>query len=974
MARTKSPPIRKDGTPRWLYEALRRINDRLGDNNNQLYAISRGESSFGGGTSLAGVTDHGSLTGLVPDDDHTQYFLLRGRTGGQVGFGSVAPSGNLFSDAGSFCQTKRSSSETVWSAAAISTSASVNDIIVLVLSTGGREDLGDNGDAAHLSITDTKGNTWTKQAEQSVNDLAARTGRVSIWTCVVTVALTAGVDTLSITFDANTTNKAIESRRFFGFSGAIVSLAGSAGGFALQTFPATPLNTLTINNLLLGRYLFVRGTGIIDNGLNYIATGGYSIDNPVHSNSTTSNATLSRNIGSRIEYSIASVTESTTAPTVDYANLPASCSIMAALRISSATTTGSLFLSSVNDNNASLIHLSNSTIYTNFDFLYFRNINSTTNNSYIRGSDGTFVGPVASTSDLLDMAADTNGDPVTRGAIIYGNSTPKWASLGVGSAWQFVGTSDGINTGFLTPDHGMLGGLTDDDHLQYFRLQGRSGGQIVGSTGSHGGANNADTAFSGRVIIDPAGQTFAYTANRALDIRMAAAAPTAGAVLIQNSFGSLLGPGAGQSITLNIAATGTFSTSAGGNQEIIGLQFVIAPSANTGVVFTPAVSGSVFQVSATANGGTVDKIVGATYKVFTTGAGTVTNGIVAIEANPRPGTATTTLTGLRLGESNSGSTSGTVPDYWGIDFGSAAVINYANVTNWTGIRIPAAPTNPTGTIRGLAIDNILSHHVGAFKFGSTSNPTHYVDIAAGTTTIAPIKLTSATPITTAVAGCIEFQTDDFFATISTGPARKAFILDDGTRLTSGRIPFATTNGRLVDDSDFTFSVDTLTITKIAATQFTGDIQFTGSGIGLPYGSCYGNEIGWTQASAAAGTFYEISDTDMSDGELNNVTHDGSGKLTVSITGRYLITYSISLEADAANIHLISAISINGTEISPGRMHFHRASASAAIPLAGTAIVNLTANDTVEVAVATNDAGTPTLSVEHLNISVAQVGG
>ena len=84
-----------------------------------------------------------------------------------------------------------------------------------------------------------------------------------------------------------------------------------------------------------------------------------------------------------------------------------------------------------------------------------------------------------------------------------------------------------------------------------------------------------------------------------------------------------------------------------------------------------------------------------------------------------------------------------------------------------------------------------------FVGGSTS-PSHFLQIAAGTTAIAPLVLTSGTSLTTAVAGAIEFTTDDFFATITTGAARKAFILDNGSRLTSGKIPVATTNGRLID--------------------------------------------------------------------------------------------------------------------------------------------------------------------------------
>lgn len=53
--------------------------------------------TFSGGTlsnSASGVTDHGALTGLS-DDDHTQYTLLAGRSGGQTIIGGAAASNNL---------------------------------------------------------------------------------------------------------------------------------------------------------------------------------------------------------------------------------------------------------------------------------------------------------------------------------------------------------------------------------------------------------------------------------------------------------------------------------------------------------------------------------------------------------------------------------------------------------------------------------------------------------------------------------------------------------------------------------------------------------------------------------------------------------------------------------------------------------------------------------------------------------------
>ena len=106
-------------------------------------------------------------------------------------------------------------------------------------------------------------------------------------------------------------------------------------------------------------------------------------------------------------------------------------------------------------------------------------------------------------------------------------------------------------------------------------------------------------------------------------------------------------------------------------------------------------------------------------------------------------------------------------------------------------------------------------------------PTAYLHIAAGTTdaSTAPIKLTTGTSMTVAEAGAFEFTTDDLFFTITTGAARKNIALWD-TLGTSGRIPFATTNGRLTDDADFTFATDTLTVTKIAATTFTGLVTTT----------------------------------------------------------------------------------------------------------------------------------------------------
>ena len=120
----------------------------------------------------------------------------------------------------------------------------------------------------------------------------------------------------------------------------------------------------------------------------------------------------------------------------------------------------------------------------------------------------------------------------------------------------------------------------------------------------------------------------------------------------------------------------------------------------------------------------------------------------------------------------------------------------------TATRVPFATTN--GRLTDLA----------TFTYATNRLSPTYMTLAAGTATAGtcPFVMTSGTLLTTAIAGGVEFLTDKFYGTITTGAARKEFTLND-TALTSGRVPFATTNGRLTDDADFTFATDTLTVTK-----------------------------------------------------------------------------------------------------------------------------------------------------------------
>ena len=100
--------------------------------------------------------------------------------------------------------------------------------------------------------------------------------------------------------------------------------------------------------------------------------------------------------------------------------------------------------------------------------------------------------------------------------------------------------------------------------------------------------------------------------------------------------------------------------------------------------------------------------------------------------------------------------------------------------------------------------------LGSGNFGNEATPTAQLHLKAGTTAArtAQIKLSNSTLMTAPEEGAIERTTDDLYFTIRTGTARKKIVLDNGTALTSGRVPFATTNGRLIDDADLTFPTDT----------------------------------------------------------------------------------------------------------------------------------------------------------------------
>lgn len=156
-----------------------------------------------------------------------------------------------------FTTKKFSGTANAASGIAIDVSAAAGNAVVLILATDGNAaDTNDQDNSRHTSIVDTKGNTWTKKREWEVQ-FFGRTAVVSVWVGKITAALTAGVDTLTITVTAagdDQNRKLICSEQFSGATNGL-TLDGSTH----EVTDVADAGVLTLSGLSSTERLYVRG-------------------------------------------------------------------------------------------------------------------------------------------------------------------------------------------------------------------------------------------------------------------------------------------------------------------------------------------------------------------------------------------------------------------------------------------------------------------------------------------------------------------------------------------------------------------------------------------------------------------------------------------------------------------------------------------------------------------------------------------
>lgn len=264
------------------------------------------------------------------------------------------------------------------------------------------------------------------------------------------------------------------------------------------------------------------------------------------------------------------------------------------------------------------------------------------------------------------------------------------------------------------------------------------------------------------------------------------------------------------------------------------------------------------------------------------------------------------------------------------------------------------------TPTGFIIDSNNAGTKSGFGVGS---PTARIHVAAGSTSAntSPFKMNSGSLLTSPEAGAFEFLTDKIYFTITTGAARKEITLNDAA-LTSGRVPFATTNGRLTDDGDMTFATDTLTVTglKVGTTKISSYNGITTVSNGVPSELATVDLTAQTAAKATT-TLYTPTATGLFRISVYlQVTTAGSVSSVLGGTGGVVITYN---DGDG-NVAQTDTVALMTTA---GAIAINAAGNTTATNLTGSIVIYARTGVAIQYAIGYTSAGTAMQYAAHLKL-------
>ena len=172
-----------------------------------------------------------------------------------------------------------------------------------------------------------------------------------------------------------------------------------------------------------------------------------------------------------------------------------------------------------------------------------------------------------------------------------------------------------------------------------------------------------------------------------------------------------------------------------------------------------------------------------------------------------------------------------------------------------------------------------------------------------------------------------------------------------------------------------------TSSGVTAVNMLGDTFWTGDGTGLPFGEAHqadGSTFDVTMATVDVWVEINAATTNISATELNLVTFPDDHYLQLSKAGKYLVTYSFTAEISSVaggDQHVESGIMLNDSiQANKGEGHEQYAATNKERNLQGHSIIDVPTNGQISLAIRNTTTGGKDLTIDHLNITVTQLGG
>lgn len=379
-------------------------------------------------------------------------------------------------------------------------------------------------------------------------------------------------------------------------------------------------------------------------------------------------------------------------------------------------------------------------------------------------ANGTFVGPIASTSaasfvDSLFSLVDDGDNTKVLQFQVSGVATGTTRTLTVPNASGTIALTD------LAQTWSALQKFPDNNF------------QVVGSAdASKIVAVEVDglTTATTRTLTVPDTSGTVLVGGTVVSNILPVVNNTAGPYTLTSDFSGLSGTASGTLTLLSVGISGTPGYTAG-SFTLRGLVFAPSLTVPSGVTLTALIGTFVDWNYGSAAGAVTASYAALFRNRRAASSGPIVSDIVGVGSSPanntntNGGTPVATMRAFLALRSTIGTAvtygPGTVTDAVAFDVDSTFAAN-AVFANWSGLRIPSI--SGPGTIWGLNITGTMNNQIaGKLALGGAATPAHMLDLAAGTTTVAPIRMAvAANLLTTAVAGCYEYDGTLFYLTHS----------------------------------------------------------------------------------------------------------------------------------------------------------------------------------------------------------------